>query len=233
MTFLEAVNRILITTGIIAGDDDEIGTFDDIQHKANINLSKIAIDMTLSWVVSEQLIPTEYADGTITYVQSQRLYDLPSNFVRFAYQNPFLLELDENGESANQVVIRKDEDWIRRTYLDYKDKEGNPIYFYESFGDTKQIGLLDIPDEEHAGTIVSFPYEKDVSVVNSTDTLPFRTTAESNAFVDMAARRFLFMFTKQPQQGLETDDIYKSSKATLQNLMRTYTSTHAYGWRYL
>ena len=233
-TFLDAVNRVLRINTVLSGDDDDISTFEDIQHRATLNLAQIAIQTTLSELTSSNLIPYEDTEGTITYVNGQRLYTLPSDFVRMVDQNPFLLVLDGSGNSANTTVqlYRGGEEALRRNILDYKTQSGSPLYFYFADGSTKQIGLFHVPDSSVAGTQVSFPYQKDVMVTVAADTLPFHTTAEDNAFIDMCARYFQFLFTNQPTENLEHDTIYRRAKATLINLMKPVKPNNKYGYHY-
>jgi len=215
---------------ILSGDDDDIATFNDTQHRATMNLAQIAIQSTLNDLVSDRIIPYEEADGTITYVSGTRLYALPSNFVRFKDENPFLLELDGSSNSANQVVTLANENVLRRQYLDYRSQSGSPDEFYLVNGTTKRIGLFPVPDS--SGTVARFPYEKDVSVTNSTDALPFSSTIEANAFVDMAARYFQFLFTKAPLEGLENDIIYRKAKSALMQFLKGVESNSSYGYSY-
>lgn len=233
-TFLDCVNRILRTNSVIGADDDDLTSFNEVQHVATLQIAIIAIQTTLTSLTSDRLIPYEEGDGTITLVDGQRLYDLPADFIRFKGQRPFLLKLDSSSNSENTTVnlYPGGEEKLRRQILDYREQSGEPRWFYEVNAATKQIGVYHVPDSDIAGTVYRFPYEKEIYVELAADTLPFTTNQEWHAFADMAARRFQFMFTSQPMQGLEEDIIYQTGKGNLMNLLRRTNPTNQYGYSY-
>ena len=234
-TFLQVVNRVLRINTVIGADDDDLTTFDDTQHVATLQIAKIAIQSTLTELTSDRIIPYEEADGTITTLTGQRLYALPADFIRFKGEKPFLLKLDSNSESDNITVNEYPggEEKLRRQVLDYRTQPGESRWFYQIMSSTKQIGLYQIPDSSINNVVYRFPYEKSVYVSVAADTMPFTTQQESDAFSDMAARRFQFMFTSQPIEGLERDSVYATGKANLMNLLRRTNPTGAYGYSYL
>lgn len=232
-TYLDAVNRLLRINTVLSGDDDDITTFADIQHRSTLNLAQIAIQSTLTELVSDRLIPYEEADGNITYVTDQRAYALPADFVRMVGDDPFLLVLD-SGVSANTTVnlYPGGEEALRREILDYRTQSGSPFYFYFLDGTTKQIGLFHVPDASVNGTVVRFPYQKDVGLTAEADALPFHSTSEENAFIDMCARYFQFLFTAQPTENLEMDTVYRRAKTSLIHLMKPMKPNNKYGYKY-
>ena len=233
-TFLDVVNRVLRTNSVIGADDDNLTSFSDTQHVATLQIAIISIQSTLTELVSDQIIPHEEADGTITLVTSQRLYDLPADFIRFKGEKPFLLKLDSSGNSENTTInwYRGGEEALRREILDYREQSGEPFYFYEAKGVTKQIGVFHIPSPDMNGTVYRFPYEKSIYITLADDTLPFTTTQEDHSFSDMAARRFQFLFTRQPIEGLERDSVYAAAKTNLMNLLRPTNPSRKYGYSY-
>lgn len=233
-SFLDVVNRVLRINTVIGADDDDLTSFDDTQHVATLQIAKIAIQSTLTELTSDQIIPYEEADGTIDLVTDTRVYALPSDFIRFKGEKPFLLKLDSNNDSENITVNEYPggEERLRRTVLDYREQSGEPIWFYLINSSAKQIGMYHVPDSSVNGVTYRFPYEKSVYVTLAADTMPFTTEQESDAFTDMAARRFQFMFTSQPIEGLEFDTVYNAGKANLNNLLRRTNPTRAYGYTY-
>lgn len=233
-TFLNSVNRVLRINTVIGADDDDLTSFDDTQHVATLQLAKISIQSTLTELTSDRIIPYEEGDGTITAVTDQRLYDLPSDFIRFKGSNPFLLKLDSNSESDNITINEYPggEEALRRSVLDYRSQPGESRWFYQVMSSTKKIGLYQVPDSSINNVVYRFPYEKSVYVTVASDTLPFTTDQEADAFADMAARRFQFLFTSQPISGLESDSVYKTGKVNLMNLLRRTNPTPAYGYNY-
>ena len=233
-TFLDGVNRVLRQNAIITGDDDNITTFADLQHRASVQLAQIAIQSTITELSSDKCLPVEETDATITMVQGQRTYDLASDFVRFIEEKPFFLELDASGDSENRVMTMYPggEAELKRNILDYREQQGTPTWFYNMKASTKSIGVFHIPDANYDGTDFRYTYEKSIYPTVAADTLPFTTVQEDHAFLDMASRRFQFMFTKQPMEGLEQDIIYKTARTGLLNLLRQNYPTTEYGYSY-
>lgn len=232
--FISGVNRVLRVNTILSADDDDITSFTNTQHQASIKLAEIAIQQTLTSVVSDRLIPYEYTDGTITYVVGQRLYNLPSDFVRMADDPPFLVELDSSS-NATGIFVQKypgGENRLKHAILNYRSQSGTPRFFYYANGTTKQIGLFQVPDATVNGTVARFSYEKDVFVTSESDTLPFRTTQAAYAFLDMASRRFQFLFVNKTVSGIEQDSVYKDAKVALLNLLRYDNPSRRYGHIY-
>ena len=233
-TFLDVVNRVMRINTVIGADDDDLTTFDDTQHVATLQIAKIAIQSTLTELTSDRIIPYEEADGTITVSTGTRVYALPADFIRFKGQNPFLLKLDGSSNSENITVNEYPggEESLRRGILDYREQPGEPRWFYIIMSSTKQVGLYQVPDSSVNGVSYRFPYEKSVYVTVAADTMPFTTQQESDAFSDMAARRFQFLFTNQPIEGLERDSVYAAGKTNLMNLLRKTNPANGYGYRY-
>lgn len=239
-TFLDTVNRILRINTVIGADDDDLTSFDDLQHVATLQIAKIAVQSTLTELTVDQIIPYEEADGTIVTVGSDtlssatRVYSLPADFIRFKGEKPFLLKLDASGNSENTTVNEYPggEERLRRGILDYREQLGEPRWFYLINSSTKQIGLYHVPNADNNGTTYRFPYEKSIYVSVAADTMPFTTQQEADAFADMAARRFQFMFTSQPIEGLEFDSVYANAKTNLNGLLRRTNPVSKYGYNY-
>ena len=230
--FLGGVNRVLRINGVIQGDDDALASFSDTQHKETMNLAKIAIQSTLTYLVSAKLIPYEEAEGEIVTVASTRTYTLPSDFIRFVGKNPFLLELSGSGGTSQNRVINMypgGEDRLKREVLDYKDQSGTPNWFYFIDTTTKQIGLYQVPD---AATYYGFQYEKEVFVTAEANTLPFHNTQEDYAFLDMAARYYHYLFTNEPITSIFDDPIFKVANTSLIQLMKGSYPAMKYGRSY-
>jgi len=233
-TFLDVVNRVMRINTIIGADDDDLTSFDDVQHVATLQLAKIAIQATLTDLTVDRIIPYEDADGTITVATGTRTYSLPADFIRFKGEKPFLLKLDSSSNSANTTIemYHGGEERLRREILNYREQSGEPRYFYKVNSTTKKIGLFHVPDSSVNGVSYRFPYEKSIYVAVANDTMPFITEQETDTFSIMAARRFQFMFTSQPIEGLQQDSIYKVSKANLMELLRTTNPSKGYGYTY-
>ena len=224
-TFLDGVNRVLRENTILAGDDADLTSFSDTQHKATMELAKISIQSTLTALVAEKMIPYEITDGT---------YSLPDDFIRFADEDPFLLEL--SGSVSANIYVPKypgGEERLSAVVLDYRSQTGSPVYFYEVKGTTKKIGLFQVPDSNKNGTVTRFRYEKSVFVTSEADVLPFHTTQESYTFLSMAARYFRYLNANQPVGEIEDDPVYKANKGSLMNLIKITRPSTKYGYEYL
>ena len=224
MTFLEAINRVLRTTGIIKGDDDNILTFTDVQHNATLNLAQIAIQNELNSLVADMLIPYERATGTITTVAGTRTYSLDPTFVRF-WGTPLLYN-----SADNRQMYMYDEDQLRLEIYTYKTAQSTPIYWYIVGGATQQIGFYPVPDGVDSW---AYEYEKTLSLTNAVDVLPFQTEQQAQVFCTLAARNFLVLFEEQPDKTLTADSIYQMQKSVLYSLIAGTNAPRYYGSTYL
>ena len=226
MTFLDAVNRVLRTTAVIKGDDDNILTFTDVQHRATLNLAQIAIQSELNSLVADTMIPYERDSKTLVTVPGTRVYDLDASFVRF-YGMPMLYN-----PVQNRTLLSYDENQLRQEIYNYQTTSGPPIYWYFVGGVTKKIGFYPVPDAADTWT---YEIEKMVGVTSSGDVLPFQTEQEAQVFCNLAARNFLILFEDNPARQLTKladDPIYKGEKATLFALMAGVNPPGFYGKRY-
>ena len=229
MDFITGLNRLLRINGVIRGDDDALTTFSDTQHSADIQLAQIAIQDELSEIVSERLIPYEKTSSTIALVTGTRVYALESNFVRFYGDNPSFYDSTDN---VRYYEYAGGENALMNQIYTYKTDQGAPTWWYWDDTTSKKIGFFNVPSSVYNGRSLSYDYEKDVSVTDSTDTLPFHNTIEANAFIQAAARRFYFMLSNQPQGLLAEDATYQNAKSRLYNLLRPTNPSKYYGHSY-
>lgn len=230
MDFLGAVNRVLVNAYILKGDDDLLTNFNSNQHEATLRVAKNAIQTELNSLMSAFSMNYERAQtvGTITTVVSQRFYTLPADFVRFWGDRPYLVL--STSDSDRLYEYDGGENRLRRTFQDYKTTEGKENWWYWSQSTVKQIGLFQVPD---AIRTYEFEYEADATVTNSTDTIPFQTEAESQAFADMASRRFVYMVEDDRNlENLEQDGQYQTAQGTLMNFIRFRDPDKSYNKSY-
>lgn len=225
MTFIDAVNRLLRASGILRGDDDELTTFSSVQHNSAMNIAIVAIQSELSDLIADRLIPYEKASSSITTVSGTRVYDLASEFVRFYGQRPFLYD-----SARNVQIFEYPEDRLRHTIFDYKTQSGDPEYWYYENTTSKKVALYPVPDQARTW---DYDYEKDIALSASTDTLPFHSTAEGNAFADLAMQRFKVLLTRQPLDALRESKDRMEARARLANLIRHTNPSNRYGSRYV
>jgi hypothetical protein len=213
VTFLEAVTRIMRAEGILRGDTDAPTSFSDLQHGATISLAQIAIQDELNELVSDSLIPYEHApDGSIVTIAGTRSYSLPTNFVQMfgrgvlydATSNVLLYEFP--GGEARLAV----------SYYDYKTAQSTPQYWYFDATTTKKIAFWPVPQ---GSVTYIFDYEKDVSVTNASDTMPFHNNMEAQAFCRLAARRFKLLYQGLDAAAIAADPERVAAKATVMSLI--------------
>jgi hypothetical protein len=231
MNFLQAVNRVLRTNSIIRGDDDEVATFSDTQHAATMNLAIIAIQDELNDLIADRVIPYEDTNksASITLVAGTRAYALESNFVRFLGEHAFFREAN-----TNRLVVEYPggEDALRGVQgLAYLTDTGTPTWWYWENATTKQVAFYNVPNSTYDGVLLYYRYEKDLSVTNSSDTLPFQTEAEAQAFCGMASRRFKALLEESPDPSgyVMRDPSYLTAKSRLTNLIRPTNPSKNYG----
>jgi hypothetical protein len=212
-SFLDAVNRVLATNGVLRGDTDEISSFSDLQHGATMNIAKIAIQDELNELVSDTLLPSERdTTGSITTVAGTRSYSLPSNFIRFDGQAMLL----ESSSNLQVFEYPGGEDALKLAYPNYTTMPGTPSHFYIDRTTSKKIAFFTVPNEAKTYT---FAYEADPSLENATDLLPFHNDIESHTFCRMASRRFKYLFEGIDIELLDRDSERTKAKAALAGLM--------------
>ena len=231
MTFLQCVNRILRLNAILRGDTDEIATFSDTQHNASLNLAIVASQNELVRLVADRLIPAErQTSGTMTLAASTRTYTLASDFLRFYGHAHFY------DSSANRQIY----EWpgglpaLQVEIYTYATDTGDPNWWYWEPASTKKVGFFQVPS---GAKTLTYEYEGSVMVDTITDTMPFHNDEENYMFVEMAARRFKFLWEDVKneldiQAVLEKDTTYRSSKATLINLIKGQNPRRSYANQY-
>ena len=211
MNFLQAVNRVLRSNGILRGDDDDLTAFAQTQHAATSSLAQISIQDQLGSLVSDQFITFEEATADLTMVQDQRLYSLPSDFIRFQEEPRRLAmyRLDSSDVPDNSFISYAEEADLRRNFPDYRDIKAQVDNFYFPYTSTAQVGMWKVPDGNEAGTKYRFYYEKDVSVTAETDSLPFHSNFQANIFVRMASRHFSLLFQQTGKPEILDPDVFE------------------------
>jgi len=229
MNFLTGLNRLLRTVQIISGDDDDITTFSDTQHAADIELAQIAIQDELATLVAEKFLDYEKATDTISLVTGTRTYALASDFIRFYGTNPSFYDSTDN---VRLYEYHGGEDLLRDADLKYDTTQGGPWAWYWDSTTSKQVAFYAVPQSSYNGRSLSYDYEKSVSVTASTDTLPFHNDEAAQAFVSCAARRFKVMDESLLVPALEQDAIYVSAKSRLVSFLGNRNQSGTYGRSY-
>ncbi len=226
MTLLECINRIFRSNGIIRGDDDPITTFSDTAHNAAIQLAVIAAQDELQDLISDREIPYEVTSGTISTTASTRTYALASDFIRF-YGHPKLYLSSENRYLFEYPGGR---DALALAISTYKTDTGSPNWWYFEPTTTKQIGFYHVPN---AIKSYAYDYEKNVAVSVASDTLPFHTDSEGQAFAQAAGRRFKALFEERQDavSFILKDPTYITARSRFASAMHGKNGPTRYGSR--
>ncbi len=230
MDFVTGVNRLLRINQIIGGDDDDITDFTDTQHAADIELAQIAIQSELNGLTAFELIPYELASGTVTCVDGTRAYALASDFVRFFGSKPSFYDSTDNRRIYEYVG---GENVLRDQDYKYDSTTSTPWSWYWANATTKQVAFYPIPDANYDARSLTYQYEKSVAVTAYDDTLPFHNNEEAQAFIECAARRFVFMDGEGQGNSVEEDPIYKSAYAKMLAFITPTNPSKNYGRAYL
>jgi len=214
MTLITAIGRLMENQGIIRGDTDSPTTLSDLQHGATIRLARNAVQDELNELISDSLIPSEHAGtGSIVTVSGTRSYSLPSDFIRM-FGRGYLMDSTNNNWISEYPG---GEIKLQAVYNNYKTQQSDPISWYFDLTTTKKIAFWPVPQSAKTYT---FDYERDVSVTDAGDTLPFHNESEAQAFCRLAGRRFKFMYEGMDLALLSVDPEHLKAKATLFNLIR-------------
>lgn len=227
MDFLGGVNRVLVNNLILKGDDDLLISFNDTQHVATTRYARNAIQTELNNLVSFFDLDYEKTTGQIVTVVGTRTYSLPSDFVRFYGDNPYFV--NDSDDNDRLYEYKGGENKLRQEDYTYLTNQGVENWWYWNKTTVKSVALYQVPDGVRT---YNFDYERDVSVNLSTDTIPLHTESESQAFVDMASRRFKYMIEGVNLADIEQDTEYAFNRATLMNLMRNRNPDKRYGKQY-
>lgn len=244
MIFLDAVNRILRSEGVITGDDDNVSTFDDTQHENMINLAKIAVQDELNDLVSDEAFPYEHDNGYITLSQGTRAYSLESDFIRMRDEHWFLEQVESATSTGTATGTRVypwngGEENLRRVHSTYRTDQGDPTYCYFIGGTTVQIAFWHVPNSDAVGDVYRYEYEKTVAVSTESDTIPLINTEAANAFVSSASIRFRYLRLNPKDrasvfpEGIEKDTSHQNAKARVFEFTRRERPKTQYGrWYY-
>ena len=226
-TFIQAVNRMLRTNGIIRGDTDVLATFSDTNHNSSSQIAQIAVQNELSELMSRGLLPYQHTiNGSVTLANGTRTYSLPTDFVRFWGDPPFLYDSVQNNHIFQYPG---GEDQLRNSIYTYRTQTGYPTYWYFELGTTQQVSFFLVPDASVDARVLTFDYSADNQVTIEADVLPFTSTNQDYAFIDMASRRFKYLFEGKLDQPMEADPVYREARARLFALIRGKPASAHYG----
>ena len=231
MNFLAGVNRILRANGIIRGDTDTLASFSDTAHNSTSQLAQIAIQTEITELSSKSNFPYQHkTTGTLTMVAGTRTYALATDFIQLWGRPAFFYD------AASQFTILTypgGENRLRTDIQTYRTDPGYPLFFYFELSTSQEVSFYPVPSTTYNGLVLIYDYSAAVNVLVETDTLPLQTTDQSYAFVDMASRRFKFLFEGKIDIPMDSDPVYREARARLFSLMGWKQPPRAYGKSYV
>jgi len=157
-----------------------------------------------------------------------RVYDMPSDFIRFAWDAFFYKS------SSNRIITEYPggQRRLRKEIYNYKSQNGEPNWWYWEPSSKKKVAFYQVPNGNYTYT---YDYQRSVYVTIATDEMPFHNQEEADAFCHMAERRFKYLFERAEnmQLSLDRDMIYRDSKSRLYGLLRPVNPRRTYGRAYL
>ena len=230
-TFLDAVNRILQIEGFIRGDTDTLTAFTDTTHNSSSTIAQIAVQQEITGLCAMQVLPYMHkTSGTITLANGTRSYALASDFVQMWGEPPFFYDPTSNFQI---FLYPGGENELRNGILTYRTDPGYPLWWYPELGTTQQVSFYPVPDASVDGRALDYDYGGSVNVSASTDTIPVDTTDKYYALVDMAARRFKFLYEGRTDIPIDSDPNYRDARARLFRLINGTQPATRYGKRYV
>jgi hypothetical protein len=231
MSFIDGVNRILRINGIIRGDTDPLLTFSDTNHNSTSQLAQIAIQTEITELSSKAEFPYQHKiNGSLTMVTGQRTYALASDFIQLWGIPAFFYD------TVSQFTIYMypgGENQLRTDIQTYRTDPGYPLWFYFELGTTQQVSFYTVPSVTYNGLVLTYDYSSSVNVINAIDVLPLSTTDQQYAFIDMACRRFKFLYEGKVDIPMDSDPVYREARARLFSLMGWKQPPKLYGKTYV
>lgn len=167
-TLLDGVNSLFKRVQLIAGESGNLTSLTDSARQEDIDVAVMAWNEVIEDLFSRSNIamPIEVAEQTITLVTGQREYALPDNLVQIRW--PLMQQTD------GFYIHQYEGGWeqMRRDQITPSSYTGRP--FLGSINPTTGNLYLDrAPTAAENGDVYSLIYDKDVSLENAGDTMPF------------------------------------------------------------
>lgn len=164
---LDAVNEILKRTNIIAGDASALTSLVDSSNQHHIDIAVQVVNEGIGelYTLTANPLPNEQAESTITLVNGQREYSLASDLVHLRW--PMI------DKTNTQFLYEFPGGYDAMLILDPEQNDtGLPPWGAISPVNGK-LHVSHAPTTVEAGRVYTYQYDKDLGMVNATDTVPF------------------------------------------------------------
>lgn len=171
-TLLNAVNEIMKSVNVIAGDAAAFTTLTDTAQQHNIDLAVQIINEEIEelYSSSDKELPGEGKEGTITLATATREYSLPSDFIEFVLSNSEVLAIDKTNTQYLWLWRNSYEDFL---FLDPQQVyTGLPLWAMIS-PITGSLRVERAPTSVENGKVYTFQYIKNLALSAASDTVPF------------------------------------------------------------
>ncbi len=183
-TLLQTVNDVLKKVFVIQGDSGDLSTLSDSARQIYIDLAVSSINETIDdlYTASNEPMPNEVVEGTITLATSDRDYALPAALVQIRW--PLIDQT--NGQYIVEYPGGYEAMFADQAY------PANYTGLPTSAAIRPSDGLLymdRIPTSDENGNVYTYMYDKDVSLSVAADTVPF-SDAVTRALIPAMAERW-------------------------------------------
>jgi hypothetical protein len=175
-TLLDATNEILKRVGVIAGDAGLLTTLEDSARQRAIDLSVQVVNEGIDELYSStnKSAPKSQATSTITLVEGTRAYQLAADLVQLRW--PFI------DQTNNQYLVDYPGGY-NQLLIDDPEQDDTGLPHYATIRPTDGYIYVDrAPTAEDAGRVYTYQYDKELELVDASDTVPF-TDATFRAMV--------------------------------------------------
>lgn len=225
-TLLNAVNEVFKRVNNIAGDANSLTTLVDSarQHPIDVAIQVINEGMDELYSYTQEGLPMQQAEATITLATGTREYNLASDLIRLH----FPLIDRTNGQYIVQFPGGYDDmiEWDLQ-----QNQTGQPMYAAISPIDGK-LRVEVAPASSVNGRVYTYEYEKDLVLVNASDTVPFNN-AVFRSMVPMWVQLYKREMQNEFDQALYTAGLGRASRYLSELEPRPSYSARSHGSTFL
>lgn len=213
-TLLDGVNDVLKRVGLISGISGEIASLTDSAHQVAIDSAVQMWNEAIAelYTTSGEQFSNQSSESTITLLEGQRAYTLPTNMVRMEFplidktNSQFIYEWE--GEYQDFLISDPEQ-----------DDSGLPVWAVIRPTDGR-LFLDREPTANDAGRVYTYQYERDLSLVLATDTMPF----SDSVYVSMVPVVAEF-YSKERKNSFDPDAVNRNFSRAGRQLRQVMPNT--------